>query len=554
MPQIFLDGALLTLREWQRKSGEELVNLISSRKPPAVILNEPPGSGKTVTVLYALASLMQRGESAVVLVPNVPIISMWTKYRVVADDGSEIPVVGIYGKQRFVCWLNTELRADSPQAVCNFRTSTGEKISKCRFYAPTTHTPTPPLQPLGSYSTFGGGKLYVNINVGGACDYYRQFQLYLSPGIYVMTYEKFLIEMAVGRLPKFKYLVLDEVETAFEQMLVRVDVTPDLVREILNYLKGADFSVYEQADALIRDIERGAPISISVFSQLIRVATERGYQPPYGLRLAENGRQLGRRGHVVLYEMYFFKAVRMATALGAFIIGLTGTPLAESDVSMLFPKAPVVSNRRRALGRYYVYLDGQIPVKGVWFKHPKAFRQEVEGVCRRTRELIELARSMRLPVFVPVVSYSVVRECGLDKTYGVDEDGSHIEQFANGERDVLVSARASRGVHFPHRRIAVVIPKYPFPDVSDPLVSYLLTTRYKDYITLGAKAVLYQILGRNVTSDENEVLVLTPDSRVVEEVLSLKRSLEIDIVEVRGRDVERVLGAGELREGVKEDK
>jgi hypothetical protein len=221
---------------------------------------------------------------------------------------------------------------------------------------------------------------------------------------------------------------------------------------------------------------------------------------------------------------------------------------------MLFPKAPVVSNRRRALGRYYVYLDGQIPVKGVWFKQPKAFRQEVESVCRRTRELIELARSLRLPVFVPVVSYSVVRECGLDKTYGVDEDGSHIEQFANGERDVLISARASRGVHFPYRRIAVVIPKYPFPDVSDPLVSYLLTTRYRDYITLGAKAMLYQILGRNVTSDESEVLVLTPDSRVVEEILSLRRSLEIDIVEVRGRDVERVLGAGELREGVKEDK
>jgi hypothetical protein len=555
-------GREVELRPWQRKSAEELAEAIGSRKH--AVLVEPPGSGKTLAVLAALAAALGRGERAIVAVPYVSMLGVWARYRVVREDGTELRVVPLVSRAHAMCWYTPEVRADNPAIPClDRKLSQGEKARKCPFYAPPSpfrHGGSGPFITVAEYDTASGGKLYVNVNrhSGKACEFYWQFREVAEADVVVMTYKKLVYEWCAGRLPLASVVVLDELEVFPLQTMLRLDVTESTLNELARGVRTTSLKmVAEIVDvklAMRHGICKLGYGELADFWRAVHGGDPLPDRPT--VRLCAPGRV------VFVREMGADILARLAGGR-AVVVGVTGTPLDDRDAArlLLMRSQPprIVSNNRRVLGRYIVHVDGQIPVRGIWFKRPELYDDQVRQVCRKFREYIEWARRVGLPVFVPLIAYRHLDACGIDRS-AVDRRGAHIEEFIEGKRDVLITARANRGVHFPHSRLATVILKRPYPDVEDLVIAWLrgdvageladkgrhARPRWggREFIEVHARATLFHMLGRSTKSDSDVVVVLTPDARVIEEIEAMSQLVEMSVTYVKSlEEIERMLAA-----------
>jgi len=558
--KVYEGDAEVGLRPWQRKSAEELADAIARGEPVALV--EPPGSGKTLAVLVAIAQVLKRGERALVLVPYVSMLGVWTKYTVVREDGTRLKVVPLVSRAHAMCWYTPEVRADAPGIPCLDRNlSAGEKAKKCPYYAPPSRFKSASFIQAAEYETADGGRVYANANPrsGRACEYYWQFKEVADADVVVMTYKKLVYEWYAGRVPRARVVVLDELEEFPMQTTLRLDVTEHDLNELAKRVRTSSLKMVAEIVDVKLSLKHGlCKLAYNELADLWRAAHGADPLPvPATVRLCVPGRA------VFVREAGAEILTRLVGNCGATIVGVTGTPLGDHDVAVLAGmrnrRVRIVSNNRRVLGRFIVHVDGQVPVRGIWFKRPDLYEEHVRQACKKFWEYMNWARSAGLPVFAPVISYRHLEACGVDKTM-IDRRGTHIEEFIEGKRDVLVTARANRGVHFPHRRLAVVIFKRPYPDVADPFVAWLrgdikgellggsqrVGPRWGErrLVEIWSRATLYHMLGRSTKSDEDTVVVLTPDKLVVETIEEMSRMVEMNVTYVKSlEEVERMLAA-----------
>ncbi|MCW8965493.1 MAG: DEAD/DEAH box helicase family protein [Candidatus Pacearchaeota archaeon] len=102
-----------------------------------------------------------------------------------------------------------------------------------------------------------------------------------------------------------------------------------------------------------------------------------------------------------------------------------------------------------------------------------------------------------------------------------DKEGKLIENFKNGNKEVLFSTRASRGIDFPGDECkSIVFTKYPNPNVKDAFWRILMKNKpeyYWDFYRDKARRELWQKVYRGLRFKEDHVYVLSPDTRVLEE-------------------------------------
>ncbi len=103
-----------------------------------------------------------------------------------------------------------------------------------------------------------------------------------------------------------------------------------------------------------------------------------------------------------------------------------------------------------------------------------------------------------------------------------DKEGSLIEEFKTGKKDILFSTRAARGVDFPGKQCnSIVFTKYPNPNVQDTFWRILYKTKPQHYWSFykdKAKRELWQKVYRGLRFKEDKVEVWSPDERVLDEI------------------------------------
>jgi len=101
-----------------------------------------------------------------------------------------------------------------------------------------------------------------------------------------------------------------------------------------------------------------------------------------------------------------------------------------------------------------------------------------------------------------------------------DKTGRLIEEFKNGNENLLFSTRCARGIDFPGEECnSIVFTKYPNPNVQDVFWKILSKTnpqQYWNFYKDKARRELWQKIYRGLRFKEDKVFVLSPDTRVLE--------------------------------------
>ena len=100
-----------------------------------------------------------------------------------------------------------------------------------------------------------------------------------------------------------------------------------------------------------------------------------------------------------------------------------------------------------------------------------------------------------------------------------------MQNFKNGETDVLFTTKCNRGVDFPGEQCrSVVFTKYPNPNVNSIFWRMLRRNHpkyYWEFYRDKAKREFLQKIYRGVRSESDHVYLLSPDSRVLDAVGAL---------------------------------
>ncbi len=103
-----------------------------------------------------------------------------------------------------------------------------------------------------------------------------------------------------------------------------------------------------------------------------------------------------------------------------------------------------------------------------------------------------------------------------------DNSGELIKMFKERKIPVLYSTKASRGVDFPGKICnSIILTKYPYPGIKGMFWRVLKKTRpqhYNEFYLDKARREFLQRLYRGLRSNEDHIYLLSPDSRVFENV------------------------------------
>jgi Rad3-related DNA helicase len=100
-----------------------------------------------------------------------------------------------------------------------------------------------------------------------------------------------------------------------------------------------------------------------------------------------------------------------------------------------------------------------------------------------------------------------------------DKEGKIIDDFKNGETDILFTTRCARGIDFPGEQCnSVVFTKYPNPDVQGAFWKILKQTKPQYYWSFyhdKARRDLFQKIYRGLRFKDDHIFLLSPDERVL---------------------------------------
>ena len=101
-----------------------------------------------------------------------------------------------------------------------------------------------------------------------------------------------------------------------------------------------------------------------------------------------------------------------------------------------------------------------------------------------------------------------------------DRDGKNIDKFKSGQTDLLFTTKCSRGVDFPGDKCnSIILTKYPYPNIQGLFWKILKKEnpeKFFEFYYDKASRELIQKIARGVRFKGDHVLLLSPDSRVLD--------------------------------------
>jgi Rad3-related DNA helicase len=158
------------------------------------------------------------------------------------------------------------------------------------------------------------------------------------------------------------------------------------------------------------------------------------------------------------------------------------------------------------------------------------------GSVTRRDYLIALGKCLEMskkPTLIHVNSFSDLPseiekyELGLDNLITKEEllnmqknNNENINKFKNKEVDILFTTKCSRGIDFPGEQCnSIILTKYPYPDINSMFWLVLKKENPQNFMKFymdKSRRELLQKIYRGVRSIEDEVILLSPDLRVLD--------------------------------------
>ncbi|GEM_PF-936791 len=492
-------------------------------KTDLVFLKGVVGSGKSV---IGIRIALEFGGGTV----SVPTKVLSHQYQDDYEDdkyflkktGEKAQIRVLKGRRNFICPYIDNKYPQSEYKSCQNRSlpcsrplgreeSRLDAVQKCPYWGfifPTSSPLKNRSEHIGSYRSLSGRHSLL-MSEGENCPYWNQFKSYLEADVNVMNSKKWEVEAMIGRLPLSDVTIVDEADAWLDGLSSRTSLNEKKIGRLINTLR--DDGLGEEA-GMVR----------SVWSDY-----EEGFEDP--MPLVENLVEILEK--IELGSNVFWQLKR--------ILDFKDEIVAEEEeggITYYIPDPePVLSKLRDRVGGKWLFMSATIQdmevLNQIYGIDPVIIEGEVKfpgrlvqrrigserAVSNRRwkkysfRKLYERIRDQILkkakrPCFVPVHATKYLPE-GIDNL--TEEDRKEI----NG---VSFSTKMDRGSDLEEMK-SVVLLKYPFPDLSDPLLQAtkkrLGEKKFWMYYHDISEREFIQQIGRTLRSPNDEVEFWSPDAR-----------------------------------------
>lgn len=484
-----------------------------------IFLNGVVGSGKSV---IGIRAALEFGGGLV----SVPTKVLQNQYqqdyegkKYFLKENEERAIIRVLmGRNNFTCPYLEEEHPEYDYKSCQNRSlpctrpladneSRLEALKECPewgFIFPSSSTLKKMDEHVDAYKSLLGRH---SLLLKGECPYWNQFRSYLSADVNVLNSKKWEIEARIGRLPQREISVIDEADAWLDGLCSRVSLTDGKVGRLLNDLRRVGLTEEAgEVGELWEDYKEGYEDPLPLAESLAEILemTAVGSNLYWGLR-----RVLEFREEIVPEEeeekiTYYIPDPRpvlqnLREQVGGKWLLMSATVQDEEVLNRIYGIDPIfIEGETKFPGRLVRKRVGREERVNNRKWKSQLFRKRYEEV----RDTI--FKKARRPGFVPVHATKYLPSSIKNLT----------EEDQREEDGLIFSTKMDRGADLEEME-SVIILKYPFPDLGDPLLKAMRKRMGEDkfwmYYHDMAEREFIQQVGRTLRSPEDEVEFWSPD-------------------------------------------
>ncbi len=411
------------------------------------------------------------------------------------------------------------------------------------------------------------GKKYIFYERKVGCPFYSQFKDYIDSDVLVFNSAKYKIETLIGRRPAMEVDIVDECDEFLDSFSNRSSINIAKLQNALIYSTGSSENfdeISKELGELIVFLKRDERINDAVMSGEIIPLKQTGIYDIFRLMI-KNPEFFDD----IEEESYLFDVLDSARAFEGFYEETFVTVEKEGEsLKLNLVTTNLAKMFERILGKNKILImmsgtlhednilknvfglqeykiieaetsqQGSIEVKKVGGEKDCKYSNFSSGRFSREEYLKILNQCIskaKKPCLVHVHAFkdlpnkdekeslklnNLISQEELKNLQTEDEEGELVDNFKEGNINVLFSTRASRGMDFPGEQCnSIVFTKYPNPNIDDAFWKILHKTSpqyYWDFYKDKAKRELWQKVYRGIRFVGDKVEVLSPDLRVLD--------------------------------------
>lgn len=552
----------------QEETIDEIIERFDDNK--IVLLKGGVGSGKSI-IGATVAGALGKG------IINVPVKPLQEQYkrdyegRLYLKLGERRLKIGVLkGRANFTCKSanGNYVKCSSKMLPCTIplnRENPRWKIaSRCKFWSPIYPHEIKYLKredncKILDYESITGKQYFHKRREG--CGYFDQNQLYLNSDVIIYNNAKWYVDSIMGKKIKADVEIFDEADLFLDGLTLRSVISTRMISVLLSEARAMKKEMYKENEhAKGMEIESSANKIKKDFEYFI---THREPSKPYELdedaerflkdlihflKILETEfaeKVLGTLEDLLLYRdiTSFYVENDRATFFVPEPGRVMNDLLGKSSDKILFMSATVQESS--VLSEVYglddlAYVEGETKMPGTLYKKRtddekvvnwKSW-QDANFKDQYWKTLSKIMKWAEKPTLVQVHSYNYLPDTNgydLVPTKGDVRDSNQeerIHSFKKGEEEILFSTKTDRGIDLPDGVCrAIVILKYPYPSMSDPLFEVMKKRlgdkAFWNYYNDIARRDLYQQVGRGLRNDDDWIEVWSPDLKVHQELMKI---------------------------------
>ncbi len=400
------------------------------------------------------------------------------------------------------------------------------------------------------------------------CGYYDQYESYLNSDVLIFNSQKYLIETLIGRKPKTDLEIIDECDEFLDNfanekkinlnrlLFALSNLFPD-TREKLNDVKELIHKVneliFETNENEIKKVNESSMIDLikkildnpylaeeeetNYYNNVFEIVKEFEHLLEESYVLFSKVKRDNNEENVFVDLVTINLAGKFKEIIEAnnVLVLMSGTLHSEQVLKDIFglDNFKIVEAETIAPGTISKFRTGlEKNCKYENFKNNSVSRKDyllaldccIENA--QTPALVHVSSFGDLPSELEKAEYNlkktITRERILD-LQGRDKNNLQVDKFKSGEIDVLFTTKCSRGVDFPGEKCnSVILTKYPYPNIKNLFWQILRKEqpdKFAEFYLDKAKRELLQKIYRALRFKEDHVLLLSPDSRILDAYL-----------------------------------
>ncbi|MBM3234093.1 hypothetical protein FJZ19_03290 [Candidatus Pacearchaeota archaeon] len=412
------------------------------------------------------------------------------------------------------------------------------------------------------------GKEYALFQRKKGCEYYNQYENYADADVLIFNSRKYLIETVIGRKPRTELDVIDECDEFLDNFCQESRIN---LNRFLSAMTGifpkdkketeAVKNITKKINELLYDfsIEGIKKLENTPVLELLKLVLDNPY-------LAEDDEdnyynsvlEIAREFEDFFSEAYlsFYKSSSQRTLFGkeeTCYINLVTINLAKRFKEIIDSTEALVLmsgtlHSEKVLKdifniNNFKIIEAETKFPGIISKSRTGleknckFENFKKGEVTRKDYLLALSacvKNAKKPVLVHVNSFEDLPSEKEKEEYKINnlvskeklkemQNTGDIKKFKEGKIDLLFTTKCSRGIDFPGEQCnSIIITKYPYPDINSlfwQIFRKEQPSKFMEFYIDKAKRELLQKIYRGLRFKEDHIILLSPDSRVLNDSL-----------------------------------